>query len=168
MEEVKPEKSVSRKSDIKEPAIAEKRKEHISSASENEKEYDEVYSEAKEEAVAQRRDAEALNSRGEDLNITGSSDSAEMERSESAVTRSKSVYADIRQFSPEEIFARNRALITDKKTLEEGRVRYNFRIASDRYPLLLKELKADYDVEEISTSIDDGMTKAEVVIKKNK
>lgn len=166
LEEVKPGNHVSRKSDRKEPAAAEKRKEHIFSASESEKDYSESPGAMKEEAEAQRRDAEGLNSRGEDLNITGSSDSAEMERSGSAVTRSKSVYADIPQYSPEDIFARNRALITEKKTLEEGGVKYNFRIASDRYPLLLKELKADYDVEEINISSDNGMTKAEIVIKK--
>jgi negative regulator of sigma E activity len=165
-ETVKPEKQGSPKSDKKEQAVAEKRKDQLSSIAESEKEYNESPGAMKEE---QRGDGDALSRRDEEsLDITGSSDEVKMERTESAVTRSKSVYADIRQDSAEDIFAGNRALIIQKETLDGGRVRYNFRIASDRYTLLLKELKADYDVEEISISSDNGMIKAEMVIKKNK
>lgn len=165
VEEVKPENTVTQKSDGKEPIAAEKRKEQVISVADSEKEYDEAAGEAK--AGAQRSGEDALSRRAEEsLNISGSSGAAKMERSESAANRSKSVYADIPQDSLEDIFSRHRALIIEKEAEGGGKTRYNFSIASDRYSILLKELKVNYDVEEMSISRDNGMTIAVLVIKK--
>jgi len=163
MEDAIPVKPDQNKSDEK-PISAEKRKKQISSSADSEKKSAEAAGAVKIEE--QRGDADALSRKDEEsLNITGSSDTAEIKRSESAVSRSKSVYADISRDSPEDIFARHRAVIYEKETMEAGKVMYNFRIASDRYSFLLIELKVNYDVEEINISDDNGMTAVELVIK---
>ncbi len=158
------------KPDERGPGVSAKKSEkYILSSSDQEKDTGGPAGAAKveEQIDEQRSEADTLQQRGEErLSISGASDTAKMERSESAVNRSKSVYADIRQDSPEDLFAKHKAAVIKKERLEDDKTGYILRISSDRYPLLLKELEVNYDVEEISISRENGVTTAELLIGK--
>ena len=143
-----------------EAVSAKKSEQYFSAASEQEKETGAA------KVEEQRSEADNLQKRAEErLSISGVSDQAKMERSESAVNRSKSVYADMKQDSPDEIFVLHKAVVI-KKEAEDNKTRYILRISSDSYPRLLKALKADYDVEEKSISSENGVTTVELLIRK--
>lgn len=147
-----------------EAVSAKKSEQYFSAASDQEKETGAA--KVEEQIEEQRSEAHTSEQRVEErLSISGASDQAKMERSESAVNRSKSVYADMRQDSPDEIFVLHKALVI-KKEAEDNKTRYILRISSDSYPRLLKALKADYDVEEKSISSGNGVTTVELLIGK--